>query len=227
MNFFKNIKKINNKIHCKNNDHDFEAEYESHLEIVHQIIKKTYGKHFRFYVNKGFRKYDVQTGTWIRLTLEEAQILVWEAIKNVKSLESKVTNVIHNPNFWAKFLNWFTYTDRTILSKEKRSLLGFKNGTLDLESMTIKEKSIDNHCFQSIETDFNHTILNETSLIFFMKISSYDVFTLNILRALIKITLIDPQNIDLIFYLFGTPDSGKKTLFKYLTFLTFGNAVDL
>jgi hypothetical protein len=161
------------------------------------------------------------------MTSEETKKLVWNGIKKEKSFESNITNVIHNPNFWIKFLKWFQYHDITAFSKENHSLIGFKNFTLDLKSMNVKKKSINNHCLQSVQTDFSYTFPNEISLNFFMEISSNNIFTLNILRALLKIAIIDNQDLEIIFYLVGVPSSVKTILFRYLKFLTFGNSADL
>ena len=204
----------------------FDRRLMSNLEIVLSMVNKVYGSHFRFYKNQGFRKYNIDTGSWSLLSLHESKFLICEAIKSFKQMDSRVSNAIHVPKFWDGFLDWYTITETEDLPEKKSQLLGFKNGTLDLKDMILKKKCINNHCFQSIETLFEHKPPNDKVINFFMKISSYNILTLNLLRAMIKLTLIN-KNLGVIFYLFGTSTSGKTTLFKYLKFLTCGNAVNL
>lgn len=212
-------------------DIDFDFDSDSRLVIVYKIVKNRYGDTFRFYKNKGFRKYDLQSGSWLFMTPEDVRKLVWDSIDQYQDLGPKFTNITQGTNFWNIFSKWFKNHDKTEYSSKNHYLVGFKNGTLNLQNLTLQDKNPENHCFQSIKTDFSYSFLNEGSHCFFQDIASNDVLTLNILRSILKMAIlgnkIENQKVEIIFYLGGIPGYFKPIFLKYLKFLTRGNSADL
>ena len=139
---------------------------EAPMELIAEAFNKKTRNNFKFFLGKGFRKYDRNLGAWVLVSdREEALRIVCDAIRQTPNLrDDKGINKVQT---WSAFLNWYKVAEQITPPAESDCFLSFRNGTLDLRTMVLEKHRRNNYCFQAVDSIFKFGPPREATMKFF------------------------------------------------------------
>ena len=134
-------------------------------EMILQALKTVTKNTFKFFHGKGFREYDENLGTWRLVSdREEALKIVCHVIRQTPNLRDD--RRINQASIYSSFLHWYQLAEAVTPQDDSNYLLGFQNGTLNLRTMVLEKKDLNNYCFQAVNSVFKFGSTREVQLIF-------------------------------------------------------------
>jgi putative DNA primase/helicase len=162
-------------------------------------------------------EYKITVGRWYRLNRYQIDSKIFNLLMKHESLKSVLTVDYKNRvKASLEMINGVDFDEYRNKNKELK-LVPFKNGILDMNTITLLEHNKEYYFTHGLNINFNSSAVMENHMINFLcSISNNNINTLKVLRSFIQCVLLRDNQYQVALYLHGPGGTGKSTFEKLL-----------